>query len=356
MTSPQLHFAQPAELQADRASFAIRWRALRERILHVPLVAKLLGANLLIAAAAGIAAAASGEAGVIAFVAGALVISFAFNVLLVRLALAPLDDLERTAERVARGEWYARVAASPVSDHRIERLRMTLNKLLDAISTDHLRFHQLIQRSLAARDVERAALARQLREETAQQLYGIELQLVLATHTVETKKRLAALREAGDLASRTLKDVRGLADATYPGLLQELGLAPALEALAARVRSRSGLLLSVNTDTAPAHVSPILLRTIYHVAEEAVRNVERHANARSVEIRLSGTATALRLEVIDDGDGFDPAAIELNGWGIGLFQLREMLANAHGQLEIESAARHGTRVIATARLDQGDTA
>jgi hypothetical protein len=48
--------------------------------------------------------------------------------------------------------------------------------------------------------------------------------------------------------------------------------------------------------------------------------------------------------------------MELSGQGVGLFQLREMLANVHGQLGIESAHGHGTRVIATARLDQGDTA
>jgi signal transduction histidine kinase len=356
MTSPQLHLTQTTQLAGGRSGFTGAWQALRDRALHVPLVAKLLGANLLIALAAVIAAAASGQRGVIVFVAAALAISFAFNVLLVRLALAPLDELERTAERVGRGEWYARVTESRVSDQRIDRLRTTLNKLLDVISADHFRFHQLIQRSIAARDIERAAVARQLREETAQQLYAIELQIDLATHSIETKIRIAALHDAGDLASHTLKEVRAIADATYPGLLQELGLSAALAALAARVRNRSALLLSVNTAGAPAHLSPILVRTIFHVAEEAVRNAECHADARSVEIRLSSTATELRLEVIDDGKGFDPAAMELSGQGVGLFQLREMLANVHGQLGIESAHGHGTRVIATARLDQGDTA
>ena len=356
MTSSQLHLAQSAQLENNRVGAPFSWGARIERVLHVPLVAKLLGANLLIAVAAVIAAAASGQRGVIVFVAGALAISFAFNVLLVRLALAPLDDLEHTAERVARGEWYARVAESRVSDRRIDRLRTTLNKLLDAISADHIRFHQLIQRSLAARDIERASVARQLREETAQQLYAIELQIDLATHSIENKVRMSALHDAGELTSRTLKDVRALADATYPGLLQELGLPAALAALATRVRNRSALLLSENTAGAPTHLSPTLVRTIFHVAEEAVRNVERHADAQSVEIRLSSTATEIRLEVIDDGKGFDAAAMELGGQGVGLFQLREMLANAHGQLEIESARGHGTRVIATARLDQGDTA
>ncbi len=356
MTSPQLHLAQPTRLSLRRWNFTFAWQALRERVLRVPLVAKLLGANLLVALAAVVAAAVSGQRGVVVFVGAALVISFAVNVLLVRVALAPLDELERTAERVAAGEWYARVTESAVSDRRIDRLRTTFNKLLEAINTDHVRFHQLIQRSLTVRDEERAAAARQLREDTAQKLYALELQLDVAQHSTTSANRIVAVRDARELASRTLKGVSALADATYPGLLQELGLSAALAALAARVRNRSTLRMTVETAGAPAHLSPTLVRTMFHVAEEGIRNVERHAEARAAEIRLSSNGTFLRLEVIDDGRGFDIAPMELTARGVGLFQLREMLANVHGQLEIQSAPGHGTRLIATARLDQGDTA
>jgi signal transduction histidine kinase len=325
-------------------------------VLGVPLIAKLVGANLIVAVAAIAATAAGGQRGAIAVVGSALAISFIVNVLLVRVALAPLDDIEHTADRVARGEWYARATQSPVADRRIDRLRTTLNKLLEAISTDHIRFHQLIQRSLAARDVERAATARQLREDVAQKLYAIDLQLDVALHGAASNARLFALRDARALVARTQNDVSAMADATYPGLLQELGLSAALAALAARVRNRSKLRLAVETAGAPKHMSPTLVLTMFHVAEEAVRNAERHANAKCVELRLSSTGTFVRLEIIDDGKGFDIAAKEYSVRGVGLFQLREMLDNVHGRLEIQSAHGHGTRVIATARLDQGDTA
>jgi hypothetical protein len=145
MTATQLHLAHEPATISRRWNVTFVWRSVRERVLRVPLVAKLLGANILIALVAVGAAVSGGQRAVIAFVCAALLISCAVNVLLVRLALAPLDDLERVADRVARGEWYARVTKSPVADPRIDGLRTTLNKLLEAINADHVRFHQVME-------------------------------------------------------------------------------------------------------------------------------------------------------------------------------------------------------------------
>jgi signal transduction histidine kinase len=274
----------------------------------------------------------------------------------VRLALAPLVQLEDAAERVSRGEWYARVTQSQLADQRMRSLAATINRLLDAVTADHRHIHNLIQRSLSARETERATLSRQLREETAQALCGLELQLATAERDFGVEKGMVALRAARKISSQTLDEVRGLADTVYPGLLQELGLPAALNALAVRVGNRTKLQVSVDTSHGKTRLSPALTMTMYHVAEEAVRNVEQHARARSLDIRLLSTPTTLRLDVSDDGEGFDPASTERGSHAVGLFQLREMLSNVHGELKIESAPRCGTRVTATARLDQGDTA
>lgn len=356
MTSPQLPTLQAPPSSDFRPAPIFDWSATRRRVLRVPLGAKVLGANMLIALAAVGAAAAGGHASVVAIVSVALAISFLLNTLLVRLALAPLAELENAAERVSHGEWYVRVAHSPLADRRVDRLAMTINRLLDTVSADQQHIHKLIQRSLGMRELERETLSRQLREETAQALCGLDLQLGAAERDFGVERGLLALQAARGISSQTLDQVRGLADTIYPGLLQELGLSAALDALTARVRNRTTLQVSVDTARATTHMSPSLILTMYHVAEEAVRNAERHAHARSIEIRLSSTPTTLRLDVSDDGNGFDPASIERDSPAVGLFQLREMLSNVHGELKIESAPRCGTRITATARLDQGDTA
>jgi two-component system sensor histidine kinase UhpB len=328
---------------------------MRDRILRAPLVIKLLGASLLIALTAGGAAAMAGQLTLVAWVGIALVLSFALNTMLVRLALRPLDALQRVAEAVSKGEAYVRVAPSPIADHRVERLGTTFNRLLDTLSFDRQRIHQLIQRSLGAREAERLALSQQLRDATAQQLSALTLQLAVAERAFGRPDGRTALQAARDISSSVLDDVRDLADAIYPGLVQELGLPAALAALAARAQHRSHLKVSVEASDRVGHLSCALVTAMYHVAEEAVRNAEQHAHARSVWIRLARDADMLRLEVIDDGDGFDVAALAASSTGVGLFQARELLAHAHGHLEVQSSPSQGTRVVAVARLDQGDT-
>jgi signal transduction histidine kinase len=334
---------------------AQEWNSFRERVLRAPLVAKLLGANILIALAAAAASSIWGHPALVAFICAALAISFAINTFLVRLALSPLDDLQRVAECVSHGESYVRVSRSAIADRRIERLGKTFNRLLDDVNADRLHIHQLIRRGLGIREAERGALSRQLRETTAQQLSAVVLQLAAAELAFGEAPGLAALRTARHLSTRMLDDVRRIADSVYPGLLQELGLPAALAALATRVRNRSRLRVSVHSPDIAAHLAPALRTAIYHVAEEAVQNAERHADARSIRIHLTSADGILRLEVIDDGRGFDVAAMERGGLSVGLFEARELLASVHAQLQIDSSAASGTRVMATAPMDQGET-
>lgn len=355
MTSPNFAFPLPSGAVAGAPDGGARWRVAREHALRAPLVTKLLGANLIVALTAGVAAVVWGHPAFTGFILTALFLSFAANALLVRLALSPLDDLQRVAERVSRGEQYVRATKSAIADPRIERLGTTLNQLLDAVQADHLHMHQSIRRSLAVREAERATVAHQLREATAQQLSALSFQLSAADRAFGTAGGLRALRESREIAARTIDDVRRLADSVYPGLLQELGLAASLTALAARVRARSGLRISVDAPNVATRLSPVLITAMYHVAEEAVRNAEEHAGARAVRIRLYTTDGTLHLEVLDDGKGFDVATVGRTSAGIGLFEARELLASAHGRMTIRSSATHGTRVTASARVDQGAT-
>jgi two-component system sensor histidine kinase UhpB len=355
MTSPSTTLREAGHAPRAGRIRAAEARTLRERVLRVPLVGKLLGANLIVAIAAAAASALSGHAGLVALVCGALAVSFAVNVLLVRLALAPLEELERVADAVAVGEQYVRVTESPIADERVARVGNTVNRLLESVATDRTRIHQLIQRSLGGREAERAKIAGELRESTAQQLCALDLQLAIAAGAFSSPSGWLALVAAREIAAHQLESVRGLADSIYPGLLGELGLNAALAALAVRVRNRSSLRVHVDTTGALAHVSPALVTAMYHVAEEAVRNLEKHAHARDVHIHLSSRTGELRLEVTDDGRGFDVDETERERLCVGLFQARELIANVHGLLKIESAPAHGTRVIARARLDQGDT-
>lgn len=335
-------------------------QTIRDRILHVPLAAKLLGANLVIVVVAAAVVPLRAQSPVsgadaLAAVFIALVLAFAVSALLVRSALRPIDALQRVAERVARGEWYTHATTSRVADARIDQLVTTFNHLVDTVASDRNHINALIRRTLRSRELERASLSARLRETVAQRVAALSLQLSAAERAPDGPRRSIALHTARDLSSTILGEIGSLADAIYPGLLRELGLPAALAALAVRTGRRGRVVPTFVSTAAAEHLSPALLTAMYFVAEEAVHNAVAHAHAKNIRIELGKEGDSLRLQVIDDGRGFDVPAATQGGGGVGLFEARELLAGVHGRLDIESSPGHGTRVIATARLDQGDT-
>ena len=90
---------------------------------------------------------------------------------------------------------------------------------------------------------------------------------------------------------------------------------------------------------------------MYRVAQEALRNAARHAEAKHVELRVRHDATSATLEVADDGRGFDVKRAEERRPGMGLFSMRERVALVNGSLTLTSAPARGTRIVATVPLE-----
>jgi signal transduction histidine kinase len=97
-------------------------------------------------------------------------------------------------------------------------------------------------------------------------------------------------------------------------------------------------------------MSDVTAGTLYRVAQESLRNVERHAGARAARVELRPAGDDVLLEVTDDGRGFDLADAERRRPGMGLFSMRERVALVGGTLEIDAAPGRGTRVVARAPL------
>jgi signal transduction histidine kinase len=308
---------------------------------------------MLIALAALSVSAVFGHPGLFALVCLALAVSFGANAVLVRLALLPLDNLQDAAQRVSEGDFSARVIASPLSDRQIGELSETFNRLLSRVESDRARIQHLVRQSLKVRETERAGIADELREATAQQLSALTMHLSAAVRECKDPEQAPNLAAARDIAAHMVEEVQGVAEAVYPGLLGEFGLAAALEALGRRVSRRTNLDVSVTTDDDDSPMPLALVTALYRVAEESVRNVERHAHAGSVWISLTHEGDQVRLQIEDDGLGFDVAMAERMATGIGLFRARELLAHAGGDMQISSAPGSGTSVVATATVHEG---
>ena len=321
------------------------------RALRVPLLGKLAGANVLIvlAAMAGVAAErwtiVPGSA--TAVLGAALAASFIVNLALVYVALRPLADLEAAAARVSAGDLEARVAPSVLADRDMLRTGETLNALLDRLTEDRDRARRLAAQVIGAQDEERARVARELHDSTAQILTAVMLQLGVAARectTPQLAERIATVRE---LAAEALEEVRSLSHTMHPRVLDDLGLPAALEWLGRQLRTQETLDVKVIVSDGGEAVPEPVASVLYRVAQEATRNAVRHAGARHIRVRLARDADAATLEVVDDGTGFDVADAERRRPGMGLFSMRERVALVNGQLWVESAPGRGARVIAT---------
>lgn len=205
-----------------------------------------------------------------------------------------------------------------------------------------------LRRVVAAQELERQRLARELHDETGQALTSILLGLKAieeARSPEEAKEAAAALRE---LIVETLHDVRRLAVELRPKALDDFGLVPALERLTESFSDQTGIVVdfetALNGERLPAEIETAL----YRIVQEALTNVVKHAGARHVSVVLARKDKAVTAIVEDDGRGFEAGGTD--GHGLGLVGMRERLGLLDGRLVIESTEGAGTTLVAEVPL------
>lgn len=320
-------------------------------VLRVPLLWKVLGANLVLIAGMLLAHFTFPRTPTAVEVGVLLTFSFLATAGLIWLALHPLTALEATADTVSAGDFTARAPESALADRQMQRLIATVNKLLERVEADRARIHYLAGRGVRAREIEREAVARELRDSFAQTLAGIAMQLSAAKLINRDPNLKQSLEATGAMVHDLTEEMRSVAETLYPGTLAEFGLVNAIEALARRVGRRSGLNVSVDAPMCVSTLAAPAICALYRVAEEALRNVEQHGQAQNVRITL-GCNGHTTLDLEDDGRGIDMRAHDPLQAGLGLFSAKAVLALTGGELQISSAPGRGTRVTARVPLDE----
>jgi len=204
---------------------------------------------------------------------------------------------------------------------------------------------------LRAQENERRALARELHDEVGQFLSAI----LMETEGAECADQAADVREHLDsiktLAEKTVNQVRDLALLLRPSMLDDLGLAPALNWHARETSKRTGLNVMVSADDTINSLPDEHRTCIYRLVQEAVNNAVRHAKARTVEVAVRREDQMVNVTVQDDGAGFDTRFMR----GLGLLGMEERVRRLGGRLKISSELGRGTMVHAglpVAELDQ----
>jgi two-component system, NarL family, sensor histidine kinase DevS len=202
-----------------------------------------------------------------------------------------------------------------------------------------------LRRVVAAQELERRRLARELHDETGQALTSILLGLKAAEDAGGRAEVHAALASLRELVVETLHDVRRLAVELRPRALDDFGLVPALERLTETFSEQTGISVRFehffDEDRLPEEVETAL----YRIVQEALTNIVKHAGAGHVRVVLSRGEGAVTAVIEDDGRGFDEVE-DGSDDGVGLVGMRERIALLDGRVEVESRPGLGTTIVA----------
>jgi signal transduction histidine kinase len=246
-------------------------------------------------------------------------------------------------------------APRPFNDDDERLLEAFAASAATAVATAQTATDQALRRSIEASESERGRWARELHDETLQQLAGLRVTLSGARRSGDPERLAATVEDAVELITTGIADLRALITDLRPAALDELGAQAALETLVERVGAQSGLEIALELDLAheaggaeARHVEQVE-STIYRLVQEALTNVVKHAGATRVEVSVSDRGGLVEIEVRDDGGGFDD---ERPAGGFGLVGMRERVGLLHGTMEIHSSPGTGTVLRATLPADR----
>jgi len=200
-----------------------------------------------------------------------------------------------------------------------------------------------LRRVVAAQELERHRLARELHDETGQALISVLLGLRAVEEKGGDEELRNAVAQVRELVVATLQDVRRLAVELRPKALDDFGLVAALERLTQTFAEQSGIAVDFEAALGPERLPEEVETAIYRIVQESLTNVVKHAQARHVSVLLTRRSGAAAAVIEDDGRGFDPGAARDGGFG--LEGMRERVLLLDGRFEIETNPGAGTTLV-----------
>ncbi len=223
---------------------------------------------------------------------------------------------------------------------RRRRAEQALRTNEQALRASHDDTRKLAGRIIAAQEVERARIARELHDDISQKV-------ALLAMDIHQVSKGAALTIAGrvnvmaDRASEIATDLHNLSHELHPSKLQILGLVPATQYFCRDFAARHKLTVDFTHDRMPQIVPGDPALCLFRIAQEALQNVAKHSGATNAAVKLTGEDGFLHLEVIDSGAGFDAQKLST---GMGLLSMRERVYFLGGDMDIWSMPGAGTQI------------
>jgi signal transduction histidine kinase/DNA-binding response OmpR family regulator len=229
-------------------------------------------------------------------------------------------------------------------------------RLFESVSQQSEQLRALTTRLAEAEEVERRQLARELHDQAGQNLTALSLNLRMAYNQIAetgepTRERIeqlcARLEDSLALVKEITKRIRNVMDNLRPTTLEEYGLVAALRWYGQEFNSRTNIAVTVQGEEPDPRLSASTETALFRIAQEALTNVSRHAQATQVEVKLTVSETVVRMVIADNGIGFEARRPTKRNEGQhwGLLNMTERAQAVGGQCRVESDPGEGTQVI-----------
>jgi len=204
--------------------------------------------------------------------------------------------------------------------------------------------HELSAQLVDAQESERRTISRELHDEIGQSLGALLVDIGrLSAHSTSLDPAIRTqLEQMRSTAQRSFQAVRNIALLLRPSMLDDLGLEAALEWLGREVSRNSEMEVSVESNDISEDLPDACKICIYRVIQAALHNAVRHSGARNATVKVQQTKQGIRMQVADDGRGFDPSRTR----GMGLLGMEERVKRLGGTFRLESQPGQGTTIIA----------
>ncbi|CAD5258489.1 Two-component system NarL family sensor kinase [Alteromonas sp. 38] len=222
-------------------------------------------------------------------------------------------------------------------EQQLASIRALQDSLKNRLDDEQATLQKLAKRLWAQQESEKAKLSRELHDGIGQLLTGLTRRLqALSADSPE-------LENLHGLAEMALNDVRQLSRLMSPTILDDLGLKPALSWLCRNLLSSEDIEYECTIDI-PADIAKDVSILLFRIAQETLVNTIKHSHASKVTLSLAFHNNVIRLDIVDNGDGFDKTTVEP---GVGLSSIRDRAKAFNAQLVLTSAIGQGTRTTVT---------
>jgi two-component system, NarL family, sensor kinase len=254
------------------------------------------------------------------------------------------DDLVQRLRLV--GEIFTNALARKQADEALRARELSLRQTREGLQ-------ELASRLIHAQEEERRRIAREMHDDWTQRLAVLGIELAkLESHIGSPEKALPVLCGVREALMTLSDDLHAVSRQLHPSILDDLGLVEALRSECASFSRREGIAVAYRPWKGPIGLTKDAALAVYRVAQEALRNVAKHAAVKEARVSLSVTPEEVVLAVEDDGAGFDSAAVH-SKHGLGLYSMSERVQLIQGDLRVTSAPGRGTTISVRVPLGGG---